>query len=454
MTQRERENLAPPSETSSGCLSAISEDPAGEGDGATLGHKGLSVGLGAMFLIGEMAGAGVLNLPKAIANTWWVGLPMLTVLCVAVGYSGTRLALCWVLLEERWPKYSTPCRRPYPVIAYCAFGKAGQIVTEISLGLTLFGAGTVYLLLISQLVYDLLAQLVPNISQCAWCLIIGLTLIPFTWLATPKDFWPASIAAMSSTLVACLVVIVEVILERNDHEPPVYTTPSFHTFFLGFGSILFALGGASIFPTVQNDMRDKAQFPQSIVITFLVLLALYLPLGTISYGVLGTNGMKDNILQCVTGTAVVVSKALLLCHFIFAFIIIINPVNQTLEGLLNFPNKMGVRRCLMRGAVMLGIISTGLAVPEFSKILDLVGGSTVTLMSFIMPPLCYLRLCSLSRLDGLPMRVLRSGEKVLLVLIMLVGVTGGVAATWSALQEILSPGAFTTTCFSRTTFLV
>ncbi|ROT80808.1 hypothetical protein C7M84_000445 [Penaeus vannamei] len=85
-----------------------------ENGGEGRARRGLTMMLGAIFLVGEMAGAGVLNLPKAMVNTGWVGVPLIIVLCAGVAYSGTRLAECWVLLEERWPEYRVPCRRPYP----------------------------------------------------------------------------------------------------------------------------------------------------------------------------------------------------------------------------------------------------------------------------------------------------------------------------------------------------
>ncbi|KAG7175976.1 Amino acid transporter AVT1A-like [Homarus americanus] len=416
-------------------------------------HKGLTMGMGAMFLVGEMAGAGVLNLPSAILNTGWAGVPMMVVLCGAVGYTGTRLALCWVIVEERWEEYRAPCRRPYPVIARQALGRPGQIVTEVALFVTLFGAGTVYLLLVSQQTHDLLYQLVPSLSQCAWTLIIGLILTPFTWLGTPKEFWPASVLAVTSTFLACLVVLSEVIIEKDLHPFPEYPNPSFNSFFLGFGSILFSLGGACIFPTIQNDMKDRSQFPHSVVITFLVLLGLYLPVSIISYGILGSQGIKENIMQSVSGKAVIMAQVFLLCHFLFAFVIVVNPVYQTIEGILNLPNELGIRRCLLRTGLMMAIVVTGLAVPEFSKILDLMGGSTITLLSFILPALCYMRLCALPGPDGLPHRKLRRWEMVLLYAIVAVGLAGGVASTWSALVGILSPKSFSTTCFSSSAFL-
>ncbi|XP_042856751.1 uncharacterized protein LOC122243308 [Penaeus japonicus] len=235
--------------------SANSWLPEDGGDSEGRSRKGLTMMLGAMFLVGEMAGAGVLNLPMAMSNTGWVGVPLIIVLCAGVGYSGTRLAECWVMLEEIWPEYRVPCRRPYPAIAYRALGTVGQYVAEVALNVTLFGASTVFLLLATQMIHALTSSLI-DLTVCEWTLIIGGVLTPLTWMGTPKDFWPASILAMGATFLACIVVMVKVVLEKPAYGPPIYNSPTFSSFFLGFGSILFALGGASIFPTVQNDMRD------------------------------------------------------------------------------------------------------------------------------------------------------------------------------------------------------
>ena len=39
-----------------------------------------------------------------------------------------------------------------------------------------------------------------------------------------------------------------------------YPNPSFEGYFMAFGSIMFAFGGASTFPTIQADMKDKSKF--------------------------------------------------------------------------------------------------------------------------------------------------------------------------------------------------
>ena len=59
-----------------------------------------------------------------------------------------------------------------------------------------------------------------------------------------------------------------------------------------------------------------------------------------------------------------------------------------------------VRRVLFRTAMMVLNVLIGETVPSFGKILNLIGGSTLTLMTFILPPVMYLRLTSMPATDG------------------------------------------------------
>lgn len=69
-----------------------------------------------------------------------------------------------------------------------------------------------------------------------------------------------------------------------------------------------------------------------------VLMSLYMPVSIICYGVLGED-VPDNLMNGVTGEAIKVVTGFILIHFLFAFSIAVNPVNQTLEGLFNTPNS-------------------------------------------------------------------------------------------------------------------
>lgn len=47
--------------------------------------------------------------------------------------------------------------------------------------------------------------------------------------------------------------------------------------------------------------------------------------------------------------------------------------------------EMGIQRILSRGLMMLAVVCVAETVPNFGVLLDLVGGSTITLMSLIFP---------------------------------------------------------------------
>ena len=65
---------------------------------------------------------------------------------------------------------------------------------------------------------------------------------------------------------------------------------------LGFGkafsSLMFAFAGASTFPTIQADMKQKSMFPKAVVIAMTVLCCIYLPMAAASWGLLGDRSVS------------------------------------------------------------------------------------------------------------------------------------------------------------------
>ena len=54
------------------------------------------------------------------------------------------------------------------------------------------------------------------------------------------------------------------------------------------------------------------------------------------------------------------------------------------------------KRVVFRSLVVLCLLFISETIPDFGSILDLVGGSTVTLLTFVFPPLFYMRLVDMS----------------------------------------------------------
>lgn len=58
--------------------------------------------------------------------TGWSGIALMIFFGICSAYSGSRLGICWIILEERWPQYRVAARQPYMDIAYRALGQCGR----------------------------------------------------------------------------------------------------------------------------------------------------------------------------------------------------------------------------------------------------------------------------------------------------------------------------------------
>ena len=143
--------------------------------------------------------------------------------------------------------------------------------------ITFFGGSVVYLLLCSELVESLTHNITKHITFCDWILIIALLLLPLSWLGSPADFWPLAVGAIGTTLLGLLLLMVEIIKDAPTYmHAATHKAPTFKGFFLGFGIMVFAFGGAAAFPTFQNDMKDKTKFPIAVVTGFICKHILFL----------------------------------------------------------------------------------------------------------------------------------------------------------------------------------
>ncbi|XP_046390882.1 amino acid transporter AVT1B-like [Ischnura elegans] len=451
--------------------------------------RGLSVMATAVLIAGEMAGSGVLALPRAVVDTGWIGLILVVVFCCCAAYSGSRLGECWCIIEERYHQYRGKTRNPYATIAHAACGRWASRLVSTCIQITLFGAGTVYLLLASNIAQDMMQSVMPNISFCLYLILIAGVLCPAMWLGSPKDFWAVGIGALLTTALACACIFSKMLIDSmgpfhprepvptdspEDHQTKVHTLSKL---FLSFGTILFSFGGASTFPTIQNDMKERSRFSSSVIIGFSVILCLYLPVvigGFILYG----DKVDPNILLSLArgisgadssearGQWLVDGAYLLMgAHLVLAFLIVVNPVCQEIEECFGIPHYFGWRRCVIRTAIMVAMVIVGETVPSFGKLLALVGGSTVTLLTFVLPPLFYMRLCdqdppSLPRRRGLtpagstqtielawPKRFIPLHIRVLLWELIFVGLVGGTASTVSAVNGIFGAHSIDKPCY-------
>ncbi|XP_053624469.2 uncharacterized protein LOC128683182 [Plodia interpunctella] len=400
-------------------------------------NGGLSMAQTAFLIAGEMAGSGVLALPRALVKTGWVGVPIIILMGAVAAFSGKRLGDCWSIIEDRDPEMRSRKRNPYAIIADQALGKKWSVAVSMAVTVTLFGGSVVYLLLAAQIVEQVFLSLVPTVTFCAWYLIVAGAMTPLMLFGTPKDISLTGVIAFGATLLACILYFIQMM---NDVRPFVYRygIHGFQDFFLAFGTIMFAFGGASTFPTIQNDMADKSKFSNSLQYSFAAILCLYLPIAISGYAVYGESVAPNVSASLSTTPLTLVGNILMALHLMAAFIIIINPVCQEMEELYNVPRESTGRRMLVRLSIMAGILFIGESIPRFYTILALIGGTSVALLTFILPSLCYLRLIDQPAREGRSPAESPGWMKMVCWEVIALGVIGGIAATYSAISAIFS----------------
>ena len=130
-------------------------------------------------------------------------------------------------------------------------------------------------------------------------LIVGLLVFPFTLPKSPKDFWYAVVAAMISTTVSVVLIIIGSVKDYEVCKDDVFY-PSFNLpkTLMSFGTIMFSYGGHCAFPTIQHDMKKPHHFSRSVIIAFISIFIFYLPVSMSGYFVYGSS-LTDSIIPSI-----------------------------------------------------------------------------------------------------------------------------------------------------------
>lgn len=425
----------------------------GDDAGAANGPKGISLFLATVFVVGGVAGIGILALPQSIEQTGWSGVFLIIASAFASGYCGWRLGACWTILEERWEEYRGHVRDPYPAIAFRAYGKYARIGTSAIQILGLFGYGSVFLLLAAELVMDVTRQFSDHkvhLSFCYWLIIIAVFMGALMLLGTPKDFGFAAFGAMGATAIAFVIIVALCCVRISGGTAAWPKQPSVHFagFFRGFGTIMFSYGGAAMFPTIQNDMRERSRFPMAVAYATVALVTLYVLMAIIGFITFG-NEVNANILMSIGDGPISISVQLFfIVHLVTAFLIVINPMCQEVESHLGVPAEFTWKRVALRSVIMLALLFTTETVPHFGKVLPLVGSFMVGLTTFILPVVFYYKLCSdCDAKAEWKDRKIPVWEKVVILVILIVGLIGTIAGTGASIEDLVKPGSFALPCF-------
>ncbi|KAJ6220430.1 hypothetical protein RDWZM_006242, partial [Blomia tropicalis] len=393
-----------------------------------------------VFIVGEVAGGGMLSLPHATAQSGWYGIGLIIYCALASAIGGICLAECWLILEERYPQYRHGLtRKPFATIGYHSFGKYSSALVSILINVTRIGSGTVFFLLTSSLIQSITKSFI-NITQCHWILIVPLVCFFPYLLGSPGDFWPIAYLATGSSVIGSVLLMITLVIQiAKNGVSDDFHIESMESFTTSYGVILFAYSGAASFPNFQNDMKEKEKFPRAVMFGYVALVLIYVPVAALGYATEGANVSTNIIDHLSNGVMVTIVRCCFLAHCMAVIFITTNPVLLDLEELFRVPKQFGWKRVLLRTCILLLMTFLALTFPNFGEVLDLIGSTTIVLLSFILPLVFYIKLCYDSKKNKTwPNRNLSYPLLATFAIVIISTIIAGIASTYSTLKHFTS----------------
>ncbi|CAD5228371.1 unnamed protein product [Bursaphelenchus xylophilus] len=433
-------------------------------NGVYVRYKGMSWFITGLFMIGELAGGGLVTLPVATVRTSIYACVMFTAfMAISMTFTAILIGKCWVMLVERFPEYRYHTRKPYPEIARRALGPKFKLIVSICIDIAQFGMTVVYVLLSSRNICDLLKLFFAfEFSYCYMVVILAAVLLPATFLKSPQDFWPAVIVAMFTSTFAAAFILAGGIIDHDTCEPEKQMPPFLlDNHLLAVGTFFFAYANHPSFPTLQHDMKVPQDFNKATLFAFGLTTALYLPVSVLSYYAYG-DSVKDSIINSIqTKWLQIGINIMITLHCILTITIASNPLNQEAEEVFKTPQTFGIKRVIVRTGMMMIVVFAALSVPQFGALMDLCGSTGNMLTALVFPCLFYLRLkagedpeakSGFVDSDQLTWsEVIQRSPRyrtITCLSIAIIGLAVGAASTFSAIKQI-SVTHFVTPCYLR-----
>ncbi|KAJ2875436.1 hypothetical protein GGH93_001589 [Coemansia aciculifera] len=380
-------------------------------------------------------GTGTMNLPSVVRRCGWFGIILFVLMAVVGWYVG-------VLFKRSM--YSRPGRRisSFSLVVREAFGPAGYwFATAITY---LYCCGTVvsWIIISGTQITRLLGFAHAHLNEKASMAIIAIAMwVPFTLLKTLGEI---TISSVFGVLTAMFTVVVLGVTSLQHKYTDTYHSPDFdsgptHTFIIGSGipsalaSISFMYAGAVVFPHIEANMKRPKQFGWMLSLSNTLVCGAYILSSVTGYAAFG-NQTVSPILNNLPNLAIVnAATILIIVHVVFAAPVMLVSANLELELALGImPQIIGKRkefmwRVVMRTITMGILLGVSIAIPYFGQVIDLVSAISTTVVFFLVPVFCYVKLFGWRKI-----------QKYELALCFILAGVGAVACVWGLIDAIKS----------------
>ena len=355
--------------------------------------------------VNVLIGVGLLALPLAMKYAGWVpGLIFFTFSAITTSYTAKLLAKC-ADVDNSLITFAD--------LAYVSFGPSARIATSILFTIELIGACVALVVLFA----DSLDALIPGWGITEWKIVCGIILVPL-------GFVPLRFLSFTSILgiLSCLVIVTAVFVDGliKPHQPGSLREPAttyifpanWYTLPISFGLLMSPWGGHSVFPNIYRDMRHPYRYRKAVNITYMFTFLL-----DTSMAVIGLLMFGDGVMDEVTKNIVTTNGY---PHWISLLVVIgiaiipltkvplnARPIVSALElslgldarGMAGDASLTGMsgftRGCLKLTIRILSVVVfviLAILVPEFDRIMSLIGSVACFTICIILPCAFHMKL--------------------------------------------------------------
>ncbi|KAH9326979.1 hypothetical protein KI387_007157 [Taxus chinensis] len=344
-------------------------------------------------LLGIMLGLGLLSTPYALEEGGWMSLVILFALAIICSYTAFALAGCL----ECDPKVLN-----YQDIGNQAFGIKGRVIVSTFLYVEIIFIAIGYTISLGDNIAAIFVDTQLNISS--WLhlttprfltIIAVLVILPTLWLRDLSVISFLSFGGVVTSLLLMLALTWTGIFGEVGFRQEVPLI-NMERISVSTGLYAFCYAGHVVFPTIYRSMKDPSKFGRVILISFVIVTAVYSGfacMGATMFGSLVESQITLNMPKHLLVTKLALWATVITPMSKYA--LQLSPVARELENIVASawkPKGRMVTRVFIVSFLLLSILAMALALPYFGYVLSLTGSFLSITMSIILPCVFYIKI--------------------------------------------------------------
>ena len=356
--------------------------------------------------VNVLIGVGLLALPLAMRYSGWIpGLIFFFFAAGSTSYTAKILAKC-LDVDNSLITFAD--------LAYVSFGPRARVATSILFSLELLATCVALVVLFAD---SLNALTDSSFGLTSWKIVCGIILVPLSFLPLRFLSFTSILGIMSCFLIVAAVFIDGLIKPDSPGSllspAPQHLFPTnWGTLPLSFGLLMSPWGGHSVFPNIYRDMRHPYKYRRGVNITYAFTFTLDLFMacvGLLMYG----DGVKDEITRNILlteGAPEWLSLLIVICVTIIPLTKVplnARPIVSTLELFLGLDARTlspeaattglsslsrGILKFSVRIACVIAFVVLAILVPDFDRIMSLMGAVACFTICIMLPAAFHLKL--------------------------------------------------------------